>query len=223
MVKIIDFGFGKKLDENANDKNSILLNWPVSELPNEVAIDHDYNHKSEIYFVGKLYKKIIDEYSAEFKFSAILDKMTRTDPHSRYQHFEEIIQDISAGTLVDLDFTNTERSIYQKFADDLLQHVTRLHSEFEPSYDLPVIFNKLGDVLRTSMLEDYIQNNAKLISCFIRSGYTYIPIQNIEVVKVKNFYEMIKSKDDVVGRVILDNLYARFYTLPVGKDDDLPF
>ncbi len=35
-VKIIDFGFSKKLETNESAGHSIFLNWPVTELPKEV-------------------------------------------------------------------------------------------------------------------------------------------------------------------------------------------
>lgn len=64
-LKLIDFGFGK-ISKNSNDKennnkNSVLLNWPVTEMPEEIKRDSEYNNKTEIYFVGKLYEHIIKD------------------------------------------------------------------------------------------------------------------------------------------------------------------
>lgn len=49
-VKIIDFGFGKNFENLQEEKNSIFLNWPVTELPEEIKINKEYNQQSEIYF-----------------------------------------------------------------------------------------------------------------------------------------------------------------------------
>lgn len=43
IVKIIDFGFGKIIDKDEKDSNSVMLNWPVSRLPEEVYIEEKYN------------------------------------------------------------------------------------------------------------------------------------------------------------------------------------
>ena len=37
-AKIIDFGFGKIIDKDEKDSNSVMLNWPVSKLPEEVSL-----------------------------------------------------------------------------------------------------------------------------------------------------------------------------------------
>lgn len=223
VVKIIDFGFGKKLDPKSNGAQSVMLNWPVSELPDEVANDGEYNHQSEVYFLGKLFKKIIEEGPGQFKYTSIVEKMVRTNPVFRYQSFEDITSDISSGSFVDLNFSPSEKSTYQRFAEDLLQHVVRLHSDFEPNYDISIILSNLEDVLRSCLLEKHIQDNWRLISCFIRPGYHYSPRKDIQVEVVREFYDMMKSKSDAVKKVILDNLYVRIYALPVGRDDDLPF
>lgn len=58
-VKIIDFGFGKKLEIEENEGKSVRLNWPVTQLPNETQLEGIYNHQSEIYFVGKLFQNVL--------------------------------------------------------------------------------------------------------------------------------------------------------------------
>ena len=58
-VKIIDFGFGKILGKNVQDNNSVLLNWPVSKLPEEVSLKGECSHYTEIYFIGKLFDYIL--------------------------------------------------------------------------------------------------------------------------------------------------------------------
>ena len=60
-LKLIDFGFGKIMNRSNLDtksKNSVLLNWPVTEMPEEIEKDKEYDNKTEIYFVGKLFSHI---------------------------------------------------------------------------------------------------------------------------------------------------------------------
>ena len=42
-IKIIDFGFGKKLSSIKEAAGSIFLNWPVSEQPLEIINQHIYS------------------------------------------------------------------------------------------------------------------------------------------------------------------------------------
>ena len=39
VVKVIDFGFGKQFDGTNREENSILLNWPATEMPDEVQLN----------------------------------------------------------------------------------------------------------------------------------------------------------------------------------------
>ncbi len=64
-VKIIDFGFGKMVNLKNKDKNSIFLNWPVTEMPQEVDDEGKYTYATEIFFLGKLLKKIILEINGD--------------------------------------------------------------------------------------------------------------------------------------------------------------
>lgn len=57
-VKIIDFGFGKVIGNAVDEKASVVLNWPVSEFPQELQTTGTYNHQTEIFFVGKLFSKL---------------------------------------------------------------------------------------------------------------------------------------------------------------------
>ncbi|WP_249599428.1 protein kinase domain-containing protein, partial [Peribacillus frigoritolerans] len=52
-VKVIDFGFGKKLVGPDKDGRCVLLNWPVTQLPNETDVEGIYNHQSEILLLRK--------------------------------------------------------------------------------------------------------------------------------------------------------------------------
>jgi serine/threonine protein kinase len=68
-VKIIDFGFGKKLETTENEGKSVLLNWPVTQFPNETQLEGIYNHQTEVYFIGKLFQSILGEQMSDFKYN----------------------------------------------------------------------------------------------------------------------------------------------------------
>ena len=46
-VKIIDFGFGKQLNGTNAEANSVLLNWPATEMPDEVQLNQEYDERTE--------------------------------------------------------------------------------------------------------------------------------------------------------------------------------
>jgi len=59
MLKVIDFGFGKELGNNNAEENSVLLNWSAPEYPEELLSYGEYNFKTEIYYLGHMFKKLI--------------------------------------------------------------------------------------------------------------------------------------------------------------------
>lgn len=223
-VKIIDFGFGKQLDGTKNEKNSILLNWPVTEMPNEIQNNDEYDTRTEIYFVGALFKNLIKDYSDYFNYNHILEKMTKTNPTQRYDSFTEILSDISVGVMSEIDFTDREKEIYQDFADALTYHISSYSDKYMPVNDILLTITGLEELIRNSALEKYIQNNNELINCFIKGGFTYIPSKNIEVEVVKDFYEFIKNLTSHKQKVVADNINSRLSTIRIKiEEDDLPF
>ncbi len=85
-VKVIDFGFGKRLNTNqSNEQASIFLNWSASKIPEEL-LKEVYNVKTEIFYVGYLIKNIIEKYNIDcFKYSALLEKMIVVNPNKRIE------------------------------------------------------------------------------------------------------------------------------------------
>ena len=57
-IKVIDFGFGKRLEEEQDNNASVLLNWPASRIPQEIHSEQ-YSVQTEIFYVGYLIKNII--------------------------------------------------------------------------------------------------------------------------------------------------------------------
>ena len=76
-LKIIDFGFGKRLESKESSGKSIVLNWPVAQLPSELTDGQiEYTNKSEIYFLGNLFRNILGDEVVKFRYNSILEKMS---------------------------------------------------------------------------------------------------------------------------------------------------
>lgn len=223
-VKIIDFGFGKQLDGTKRDDNSILLNWPATEMPDEVALNQEYDEKTEIYFVGTLFRHLLKECMEDFRFQHILEKMTKVNPTQRYNSFSEIIGHISAGVMGEIDFSDEEKEIYRNFAYALGNHINYYTEKYTPINDIAMTMAKLAELIRHSSLEQYIQDNSELIRCFISGGYNYNTRKDIEVQTVIDFYGLVTSLSPTKQKILFDNIYNRLSTIKVDvSDDELPF
>ncbi len=125
VAKIIDFGFGKRVATKQDFDKSISLNW-WCDLPLEFA-DQTYNYTTEVYFVGKLFEKIILEAGIEqFSYKGILSCMCAKDPSQRISSFSKIEQEILAGKFADIPFTEDELSAYRDFASDLSSVISKV-------------------------------------------------------------------------------------------------
>jgi len=222
-VKIIDFGFGKKLEATENEGKSVFLNWPVTQLPNEVQLEGVYNHQTEVYFIGKLFQYILGEKLSEFKYNYIIDKMIKLESNNRYGSFNEVSRDISAGVISEVDFTKKEKEVYGLFADALASHILHYQDKYEPIQDIETTLNKLGALIRNSSLETYIQDNAQLIRGFIKGNYSFNSKNDIQVSYVKDFYRFLVELPSYKQKIVLDNIYTRLGRIKVIVDDGLPF
>lgn len=223
-VKIIDFGFGKQLNNIRNDDNSILLNWPATEMPNEVQLNQEYDERTEIYFVGTLFRHLLKDGIKDFRFQHIIEKMIKIHPDQRYSSFLDIMTDITAGVLSEIDFTDTQKTCYRNFADVLCSHIHSYKNKYNPINDIGQTLSKLAELIRNSSLEHYIQNNCHLIDCFITGGYTYNSRKDIKLEVIIDFYSLVTSLPPAKRRLIFANIYTRLATIKIVMDDpDLPF
>ncbi len=225
-VKLIDFGFGKNVNEVGNEENSIYLNWPVSQKPEELY-SGVYNSQTEIFFVGYLIKNLLAKYEMNsFKYTELLRKMIEISPQKRINSFLTIQDEISNQAMETFDFSREQKNIYRTFAEDLKNSISVIKDSLIVEKDIGIIIEKMKKVLRDNALEMYISNNYVLISCFIKSNYTYYPEKEIPVVEVKNFYNFLVSQSSEKREIILNNLYGRLNKIPVVNsmyDEELPF
>ncbi len=224
-VKIIDFGFGKILkSENEEEKNSIVLNWPVTQMPEDIVLYHQYDHATEIYFVGKLLEHLLknDDRFENFKYNSIVAKMIQVEREKRYKSFSEIMSEIS-GFIFDEDyFTPEEKQTYQDFSNVLYSHIVKFARNIERK-NIEDVTQALQKVLRDNMLEEYIQSNNDFISSFINVGFTYKTAIDIKRTVVENFYKMFVSMSEDKKQIILDNIYTKLSNVKIEDDNELPF
>jgi len=225
-LKVIDFGFGKIMNDcnlEEKPKNSVLLNWPVTEMPEEIQKAQDYDNKTEIYFVGKLFSHIFKDKNIDFKYKAIIEKMIQYTYEQRYNSFNDIYIDISKGIFSEIDFSDYEKEVYRDFAYALYSHIIIFNYSCELKEDIEQIINQLGNVIKENSLELYIQSNSKLINCFVSSPYRYNTSKDIEVNVVKKFYEFFIELPYEKQKNVLDNIHNRLNTIKIEINDDLPF
>ena len=225
-IKVIDFGFGKKMNgDQENNKASVLLNWPASKVPREIYKEQ-YGVQTEIFYVGYLIKNIIEKYDIKcFKYEMLLEKMIRVDPAERMVSFEKIQNSIAEQTCEQVIFSYKEKKIYQDFASAFCDSLSKIKDNLKVERDTAVIIEKLRVILRDNSLEEYISNIEFLISTFIKSNYKYYKTR-IEVEKVREFYDFFIQQTDNVKEIILNNLYGRVANIPVINsvfDEELPF
>lgn len=226
-AKVIDFGFGKIINDDVNDPNSVYLNWPVSKKPEEVMLKREYSHHTEIYFVGKLFEHLLKDKSIGpeyFNYYNIIDRMTEYSPKDRYTSFNDVYNDISKGIFSVLDFSEDEKAIYRKFSDSLYCKISEFSSEYEPVDNIEKTIEGLANVLRKNSLELYIQNNAELIRCFLNNGYRYNNRKDIEKIVVEDFYRWLISLSKEKQVNVIENINTKFSDIKVKNEyDDLPF
>jgi hypothetical protein len=226
-VKIIDLGFGKEVRISKDFAKSISLNWPY-EPPSEFS-DGRYDFKSEVYFVGKLFEKLIgDNGIRHFKYSAILGRMCQRNPDARIPSFADVERQIGADQFAEIDFTEPEEQAYRQFANSVLAQIAKVDTGVKYVNDAGRIATTLNDLYQKFMLESEVPDCAAVLRCLLE-GQFYYHKKGLSVEHVKAFTQLLKSCGDEKTRVVLANLHTRFDTLPRYSqeqelnDKDIPF
>ena len=225
-LKLIDFGFGKKVDSSKYESNSILLNWPVTKDPEEIVIEQKYDFRTEIYYLGNMFKNLIRD-DDDFSFFSIINKMCEITTNSRYQSFEEIKAEISTSLFSEIKFSSLDKQVYRKFADALSSHVVKFHEKPNFFTESKVVIEKLSSVIKNNALEVTIKGNQNLISCFVtdKTNFTYNTTDNIELSLVHDFYKLLIKVSNDQKNIIISNICKRLKTIKIEYeyDEELPF
>lgn len=208
QVKIIDFGFSKPITEKGDSNKSISLNrW--CEPPNEFN-DKKYDSKTEVYFIGKLFEDLIQKGSIEsFQYTVELSKMCQKEPIKRIQSFFKLQQAIKQNLFLEIDFSEEDADIYRSFSSAVIRVVNSINHDAKYNNEIEIIIQRLDELYKKTMLEQYISKNSHLIDCFVLGGYNYSTARLFEVSILKNFLKLLKTSSPEKRKIILNNLYFR--------------
>jgi eukaryotic-like serine/threonine-protein kinase len=224
-LKIIDLGFGKHVDSSLDFDKSISLNWWCE--PPEDFDDKKYDHATEVYFVGKLFEKLIVDLGLEhFQYSALLSRMCERNPVRRISSFSEVRTAIQLKRATDLDFTYTERKEYSGFADAMSRQITKIEAGAKYIEDPDQIRTQLESIYRNCMLEQHVPDCATVIRAFVNGGFHYRKT-GFQTDVLKGFLDLLRGATLEKRRVALANLHSRLNAVNrysvLDRDDDIPF
>ena len=230
-AKIIDLGFGKRIEQSQDFDKSISLNlW--CEPPEEFGTGK-YDFRTEVYFVGKLFQQIIDEEGIQhFKYSKVLDQMVARMAKDRFESFSNVERIMQRDPFVEIEFSASEIRVYRLFADEIAQRITKIEEGTKYIDDFDRVKASLKAVLRTVTLEQIMPSAAPALRCFLTGEY-YFKKEGFPVDALKKFVELLTKVSSEKQRLILSNLHTRFDSVPRYKnlvptgfddmDDDIPF
>lgn len=225
-LKIIDFGFGKRIVYPEDFDKSISLNlW--CDPPNEFN-DRKYNFVTEIYFVGKLFEKIIKEKSIEsFKYTKLLSHMCNKDSTKRIPKFIDIKKEILSDRFIEIEFTREERVTYQEFSNLLASIINKIDYSAKYYQDTDAIQNKIESLYKAVMLEECLPDNAKIIRCFVDGAFNYKAKVKISVYTIRSFLLLLRKSPKEKRNIILINIHSKLDSISRYElkpfDDNIPF
>ncbi len=225
-LKIIDLGFGKRIERSEDFDKSISLNW-WCEAPVEFD-EKRYDFRTEVYFVGKLFERIVQENELDhFKHADVLRKMCHRDPSSRTGSFAEVEKSIKNRQFTELEFTEPELTAYRWFADAICNQIVKISKDTKYITDIDHIQAQLSEVYRGFMLEDDVPDAAVVLRCIVAGTY-YYRRAGLPVRVVRDFIALLKSSTHEKKRVILANLHTKLdsrprYSEEYDGDDGIPF
>ena len=228
FLKIIDFGFGKQTFSVEDfDRSFSSLNWWCN-LPNDFQYQI-YDFKTEIYFVGKLFEKLIkDNDITGFEYNTILSQMCIIEPQNRISSFETIKRNIQSNEVLDELFDENEINIYQNFAISLSNVISCVDKDIKYFEDIEIIQKRLSDLYRNVMLEENLPKNTFIIKCFLDGMYKFWPQTEFKTNVLKEFLKFFKSCSKDKKNIVLSNLHSRFDGIKRIEDDlmgedEIPF
>ena len=227
VLKIIDFGFGKRIADKEDFDKSITLNWWCETPPDFEQELYDF--QTEVYFVGKLFEKILKEQEIEqFKYLSVLNSMCNKDRNERIKTFFDIRTGILSEKLLEIDFDEDELFSYREFSGNLSSVIARIEQGAKYYDDIEKIQANLDDLHKRVMLEENLPNNVALTRCFINGEYSYYKKNSFPVSVLKDFIDLLRSCSKEKRNIVLSNLHSRLdainrYEEKTEFDDDIPF
>lgn len=229
-VKIIDFGIGKMFNKLEDAKDSVApdINRADSNtLPNEYY-DGVYTSQTDMFYLAELLNRLFKNYikpeQLDFSYQDILNRMMEKLPEMRYESFEEVKKAIGKYDFINMEISQEDKNTYQAFADLVFKALKSFTHEQKFNHDVNVFIATLENALRDNLFEDYIQNNADVISSVVIGGYKYDDTVGISCSVVVNFLNWFKSSTPESQKLILNNIITKLSNIKIiEKELDVPF
>jgi len=228
-VKIIDFGFGKQILSSNDFDKSISLNW-LYEKPDDFN-NSIYDFKTEIYFVGKLFETIINNYNISgFKYIDLLKKMTIKSHDERINSFEQVKDFILNNSYIfDEYFDYSEKRRFQDFMDEIIPIFGEINADANYFNNIDQLVIELEDILKNNYLDNYIQNNTDILRAFVKGNYTFYSNRKVDVDSLKSFIQLIRTSNTEKKNMIKLGIVNRLRVIKRMEiqektfADDIPF
>lgn len=224
-VKIIDFGFGKQKEFLYDEEKSISLNWWGGESPDDFK-KNIYNFQTEIFFIGRLFKNIIDNIECSFKYNQILNQMIEINPIKRITSFQYVQREMKdeENNINEL-FDYGEKRTYLEFAQYFSDALSAREENSKMVMGVNTVIKDLELLQKRTLLEEYI-NPRSILKIFISGSYKYKKNKLCTTSIFENFLNLFKSNSLEKQNIILYNLETRFLNTESFfdiYDNDIPF
>ena len=224
QLKIIDFGFSKdvKQIQMQNEEASIILNWPVTNHPDEIVSEGIYNEGTELYYLGSMFKNLSGV--TKTSYISIIEKMCQASPNERYTTFFDIKKDINNEDYSGIEFSIEQKDIYLNFTNELFGYFTGTYNDFSLYSDDEILKN-LDLIVKINLLEKYVNDKQALVACFYKGAFRSSPKSIIHAEYLIAFYHFLKKVSKEKRTIILLHIRNRINLLHHDIDDldDLPF
>lgn len=227
-VKIIDLGFGKKVRSSTDYDKSITLNW-WCEPPEEFE-QACYDFATEVYFVGRLFEKIIRERRvSHFKYTHLLEQMCLRNPALRTRSFADVAKAIGSNQFHEIDFSTKELATYRRFSNAVCGIVIKIENNTKYVDDIARIVSELNDTYTRSMMEESFPQPVTVLRCLLDGDYYFRNKVELPVPIVREFVELLRTCSEAKARVIVANLHAKMDAIPryaadqIVPNEEIPF
>lgn len=229
VVKIIDFGFGKQIENSDDHSKSISLRRITSKKPEEELMDNKYDIQTDIYYLGALFDTVIPEGEmGSFAYKDIIKKMGQRSRDNRFHSFAEIKESISNNPESIKMFSKGEILAYRNISDTIRTFMSEW-LEKPTFYSDNEILSKIEDLSDCICLQEYIPDMNLLISCVSPTGYSYKVVhQSASTADITALAQALRRANTRKRAVIIQNLKTLLRTFKIKKkkafdDDDIPF
>lgn len=218
ITKIIDFGFGKNVPDVEDFDKSITLNW-WCDVPMEFQ-NRIYEYKTEVYFVGKLFEKIITDNEIEqFSYKGLIDQMVKRDPSERISSFQRVNSEIKSEKSSDIAFSDDELNTYRRLAHSISGVISSIACSADYHSDIAA---NLEELYINVQLEEWIPANSIFANCFIDGDYRYDIQENVSVEVIYKFIQLLRHCSRDKKNILVRNIRSRLDGI-YRHDEEIPF